>query len=256
MQKNREFSHLKHFKEICSFFPEGEIECTEKPDFLVHTQDTILGIEHTEIFRPGPTNGTSPQAQESIYQRVVDKASSSYLENHSQPLLVQISFNERIMIGKKDGKSLADAIDRLAKAVVRLLEMAPIVPGNSIIIERTKENSKEFPDEIRRLYVYAYPNGKENRWKSLSPGWIPEITPEDVQEKIDKKEPKLDSYKTKCSELWLLIVAHNVEKSTSIDLSEAAISHYYSTKFDRVFFFWNSTRHYIELQLANINHRL
>jgi hypothetical protein len=57
MDKERELKHLLRFKEVCPLFPDGEIECTEKPDFIVHASNRLLGIEHTEIFQPGPSDG-------------------------------------------------------------------------------------------------------------------------------------------------------------------------------------------------------
>jgi hypothetical protein len=207
-KKNREFNHLINFKEVCPFFPDGLIEITEKPDFIVHTHDNLLGIEHTEIFQPGPTDGTSLQAQDSLGQRVVSKAKRLYLKQYSQPLFVQICFNNKAMISKK-------SVDRLAKAVVHLLEITHIEPGEAITLRRTIENSKDFPNEIIMLHIYAQ-HGKENRWVSSSAGWIPEVTPEYIQEKIDQKEKKLDYYKSKCAITWLLVVADNARIPSSV----------------------------------------
>jgi len=50
MNKERENNHLKHFKSIFKNFPDGEIECQERPDFIVHSKTKIIGIELTEIF--------------------------------------------------------------------------------------------------------------------------------------------------------------------------------------------------------------
>ncbi len=142
-------------------------------------------------------------------------------------------------------------VNQLAEAIVKLIELTPMEPGNPITIKRTTENSEYFPNEIVLFHIYAHPNGKENKWCSSSAGWIPKITPEYLQERIDQKEQKLDNYKSKCSELWLLIVADDLRIPSSVDLPELASAHQYSTRFNRVFFFWNSTRHYIELQLTN-----
>jgi hypothetical protein len=64
MDKERERIHLEHFKEICSFFPNYDFEQAEKPDFIIRALDRNIGIEHTEIFQPGPTNGVSLQSQD------------------------------------------------------------------------------------------------------------------------------------------------------------------------------------------------
>jgi hypothetical protein len=210
----------------------------------VHTQDNFLGIEHTEIFQPSSSNGASLQAQDNLSQRVVNKANDLYFKQNSQPLLVQILFNNRVLMGKKD-------VNHLAEAVVRLIGMTPIKPGNPITIKRTTENSECFPNEIVMLHIYAQPNGKENKWRSSSAGWIPEITPEYLQEIIDQKEQRLDNYQFKCSELWLLIVADDLRIPSSVDLTGLAMAHQYSARFNRVFFLWNLSRRYIELQLTN-----
>ncbi|MCX5847743.1 MAG: hypothetical protein NTW12_15540 [Deltaproteobacteria bacterium] len=246
MKKTRELIHLEHFKEVCLFFPEGEIEKTEKPDFIVHASHKHLGIEHTEMFQPGDPHGQSMQAQDSLAQRVVDKANQLYLQNHSQPLLVQILFKTRGKMGKQD-------VQRIAKMVVHIIEETTIESGSPMTLQRTRQNSEHFPKEIAMIHVYYHPNGKENRWVCSSIGFVPQLTPEQLQEKIDKKEQKLDSYSSKCCELWLLIVADDLRIPSSVDLTVLASTHHYSTRFDRVFFYWNASRKYVELQLANAN---
>lgn len=241
MEKKRELIHLEHFKEICSFFPDGEIEKTEKPDFIVHTPHKKLGIEHTEIFQPGIPNGESLQAQDSLAQRVVDKANKLYLQNHSQPLWVQILFNPRVKIIKQD-------VHRIAEMVFQLIEVAPIESGGYIMLKRDRGNSEYFPQEIAMIHMH--PNKRDNMWRCSSIGIIPEITQEQLQEKIDKKEQKLDSYTQNCSEIWLLIVADDLRVPSSVDLTQSALTYQYKTRFDRAFFFWNSSRRYIELQLS------
>jgi hypothetical protein len=86
-------------------------------------------------------------------------------------------------------------------------------------------------------------------WRCSSAGFIPQITPIQLQEKIDKKDQKLDNYKFKCSKRWLLIVADDLRVPSTVDITVLASTHRYITRFDRVFFFWNSTRRYIELQV-------
>lgn len=240
MTKIREYNHLLHFRDVCHLFPDGEIECTEKPDFIVHGGDRILGIEHTEIFQPGKPDGTSLQAQDSLSQQVVNKASEIYFRNFSQPLLVQVLFNHGTMIRNID-------VARLSNSIVQLIESAHIKPGDSITIKRTKENLEYFPREIIMLHVCI--QHEENEWRSSSSGWIPEITPEYLQERIDQKDLKLKTYKSKCSELWLLIVADNLRIPSAVDLSDMAISHQYPTGFDRIFLFWDSSKSFVELKL-------
>jgi len=42
---------LERFRSAFSGFPDGGIEQTDEPDFLVHRQGSVLGIEITELHR-------------------------------------------------------------------------------------------------------------------------------------------------------------------------------------------------------------
>src|SRR3989304_499394 len=137
MNKTREIIHLEHFKEVYPFFPDGEIEKSEKPDFIVHTLDKHLGIELTEIFQPGAPHGESLQAQDSLAQRVVEKANNLYLQKCSQPMLVQILFRSRGKMSKQD-------VNRIAEMIVCLIEDTPIELGSPITLKRTRENLDRF----------------------------------------------------------------------------------------------------------------
>jgi hypothetical protein len=92
MDKKHELLHLKRFKENCTFFPDGEIECTERPDFIIHLDDKLIGIEHTQIFQPGPPDGSSLQAQAVLMRKIVKKASELYLRQHNKPIFVWVTF--------------------------------------------------------------------------------------------------------------------------------------------------------------------
>jgi hypothetical protein len=245
MKKGRELAHLLSFKKVCPFFPNGEINCSEKPDFLVNGDNYLLGIEHTEIFQPGTSDGKSLQAQDNLGQRITRKASNLYPKHHLQTLLVQIFFNYRATINKQD-------IDRLTKAVVNLVEKTHVEPKGTVTLKKTKDNSDDFPNEILRIHISDSPNGKESQWRCSSAGFIPKLTPEHLQQKIDQKEQKLDNYNSDCSEIWLLIVADNSRIPTSIELSELATEYQYSSRFERVFLFWNSTKRYFELKVRTL----
>lgn len=244
MDKIRELIHLQNFKEICPFFPGGEINCYEEPDFIIDTSDIRLGIEHTQIFQPDPLPGTSLIAHDKNAQDVVNRAYSFYVDHHNQCPSAQIFFYPKVMIRKSD-------LDLLAEKIVYLIEKTPLDPNSVISIKRNRENSEYFPCEIARLCVNTYSNVKENKWNCSSVGWIPDITPEYLQQKINQKNQKVDVYKLNCSEIWLLIVANYSRNPSVVDLSEQAIIHTYSTRFDRIFFFWNGTRQYKELHLTN-----
>ena len=243
MKKGRELVHLQRFKEVCPFFPEGEIEATEKPDFIVHTRDRLVGIEHTEVFQPGPSHGGSLQAQDSLMQRIVGQARDLYMQAGGQSLHVQILFNPGVEIRKQDTAAIAET-------VAQLVEQASVEPGDYAELKPSLETYASFPREVAFIRIYCHPGGRKHHWYCPSIGFIPAITQEDIQGTIEGKERKLDSYTTKCSEVWLLIVANEFRVPSTVDLTQPAMEHCYQTQFDRVFFFWNFDRRFIELRLV------
>jgi hypothetical protein len=244
MSREREILHLNHFKSIFPSFPEGEFDEKEidKPDFIIHTIDHLLGIEHTEIFQTIDSNGFSLQAKDKNAQILVDKAYNFFIGQHNQSPNLQIFFDPRIPIGKEKD------FDSLANKIAYLIELTLIDQNLPLTIKHTKENFEYFPKEIARICLYPCSNGN-GKWHCSSSGFIPAITSADLQDKINIKEPKIDTYKIKCSEIWLLIVADDNRNPSTLDLTFEAANHSYKTRFDRVFFFWNGRRQFIECKL-------
>lgn len=245
MKKARELAHLEHFRQICPVFPKGEIEKTESPDFLVRGGSRLLGIEHTEIFQPGRPHGGSLQAQDSLAQKAVARARELWMEAVGRPLLVQILFHPRVKIAKEN-------IDAIAEAIARAVEKTTIEPGEVVMLKRTGVTQVFLPREVVHIAIRRplIDKKEEDLWRCSSSGWIPELPPQEIQDVIDKKGRKLANYTLNCSEVWLLIVADAARLPATVDLSESALLHVYTTRFDRVFFFSNADRRYAELNIG------
>lgn len=242
MKKERELAHLLCFKEVCSFFPEGRIEPTERPDFVVHASTGLLGIEHTEVFQPGLPHGGSIQAQESLRKRVVSRAKDFYTRSCSLLLHVYVFFNRGIEIKKQDTANMAKVLAQLVG------EASPGI-GKIVKLEPTWETWKNFPEEIAYILIHRDKRYKGSDWIAVSAGFVPSIAPEDIQARIEAKESKLDDYKTRCSEVWLVIVADEFQVSSTVNLARPVMEHGYATEFDRVFFFCNYERKFFEFKL-------
>lgn len=239
MRRERERAHLLHFRKVCSFFPKGKIEVTERPDFVVHTSKGLLGIEHTEMFQPGPPHGGSIQAQESLRQRVLDRAKDLYAQSGAPPLRVDVLFHPGFEIQKQ-------SVDNLSRSLVNLVSRTPPVAEGSVTLKPSWETWEIFPREI--AYVQILYGCKDSGWYPLSVGFIPPIGPDDIQERIRAKEPV--SYKARCFETWLLIVEDGFRISSTVEVTKSAMEYCYTTEFDRVFYFWNFDGRFSELKLA------
>jgi hypothetical protein len=107
-------------------------------------------------------------------------------------------FHPRALLKKRN-------IAHLPEIVFRLIERTPLTPGIPITLKRIAENSEYFPNEVAMVHLYCHPNVKENLWSCSSAGVVSVLTDDDLQAKIDEKEPKLEEYSSPCSEIWLLI---------------------------------------------------
>jgi len=243
MHKEREHAHLLRFKEACPFFPEGRIESDEQPDFVVHTRDGSVGIEHTEMFQPGPSHGGSLQAQESLRQRITDRARDLHEQAGGQPLHVAVLFDPRVRIRKQD-------IQGIARALARFVRKGNVEPDSITQVKRTWETDDTFPKGIVQIQVCRHPGGKQSCWSCLNADYVPPITREDVQGIIERKECKFNVYRAKCPEVWLLIVADSHSAASTIDVTRRAVEYCYETRFDRVFFFWHWDCRFVELRLV------
>lgn len=247
MNNNRESVHFERFRKLCPTFPVGRIEKTERPDFLVHTDDQLIGIEHTEVFQPGPSHSGSLQAQDNLVARIIKRSEELWEETNGPSLLVQVFFDPHIKIAKQN-------VDRIAQSVIDTIKQVSIDPGEVTVLKRTSFTYTHFPQEVVHISIYRSKLGRagENKWECSSVGWIPSLSPQDVQIIIDKKECKLDHYLLKCSEVWLLMVADALRVPSSVDLCETALLHRYNTRFDRLFFLWYADQKLVELHTSAV----
>jgi hypothetical protein len=243
MKKERELAHLELFREILSSFPTGTVEESESPDFIIHTDRGLLGIEHTQVFQPGPPHGGSLQAQDSLARSAVKRASELHIQSGGPPLLVQILFNPQRRIRKRN-------IDEIATAISGTIAKADVKPGDQLLLGRTPATLGSFPKEVALIAVRRPLQELEDRhhWRASSAGFVPMLGPDYVQAVIDRKEPKLVTYNDKCAEVWLLIVAEALRAPSSVDIDGSAVTHKYTTNFDRVFFLWYFDHSLLELK--------
>ncbi len=245
-QKEQESRYLTRFKELYAAFPPGEIKPSERPDFLVCNPDRVIGIEVTEVFQPAPKGTSLPlQQQDAFGIEIVKQAEDLYLQRQKSPLCVQISFKPNIHASRRDQPIIAQNI-------VNLINKTDIIPGESITLKRTRETNAIFPKQIAMIHIYQCPGGKQSAWRSSSSGWIAEQPPEYIQQRIDEKEKKRQQY-APCDAMWLLMVAHDSRHPSCVELSQEALTHHYSTNFDRVFLLWYATNYLFEFSVSRIN---
>ncbi len=231
LQKARERAYLQRFRENLADFPEGEIVPSEHPDFLIKTQPRWIGIELTEyVQEPHEDRGSPMRAQERTEDKVLLTASQQHQSNGLPPVAVHVLWHPHQALGRR-------RIQELAAALADLVQRHLPETGHNVTIRRRRHPAwRSLPQEVAYLSVDRRINFSKNSWTFVRGGWVPTLTPPQLQKLMQNKEAKVPSYRQQCREVWLLIVARGFEPSTFGDLGPEVEGYRFDSGFDRVFF--------------------
>ncbi|MCJ7543158.1 MAG: hypothetical protein MUP47_01115 [Phycisphaerae bacterium] len=238
-KKERERWYLNRFKEIFPSFPEGGIEESEDPDFLLGTSREGIGIEITNLYRSSKRRGGSLlKRQDSLREQVLREAKRIWDDESRGPILVYVHFN--------DGKQLCNGgVKALAHRLVELVGQHSLAVGASGVA-----NWKSFPKEGLRVAIYRHARMQESYWLASQFVVVPALSFELVQAALREKDSKCTEYRKKCSELWLLLVVDGSSKSSMFFIPETIAQTPFEAQFDRAFLYCDSDRKYWQLSLS------
>ncbi len=234
-QNEREqYSHILRFKESFSSFPEGILCFDDNPDVLIKTPQGFLGVEHTRLYR------TLLKEQESLEQRIVDRAKEIYESSGGAPLYITVMFDSKIRLSVRDIESIAASL----KGIV--CRYIPNV-GEPFVLEGWRFGSEGCSPSVRTIFIDRPDNSCEMFWGVGRGGAVPDLASEQIRERIEDKEAKLGNYLSRCSKIWLLIVEDGFGPSSYFVISDEVKKQIYESSFDRIFLFRNFSREVIEL---------
>lgn len=236
LNEREQYSHILRFKESFSSFPEGILCFDDNPDVLVKTPDGIWGIEHTRLY------WGKLKEQESLEQRIVDRAKEVYESGGAPPLYVTVLFDSKIRLGVKDIDSIAASLNGIVCRYV------PNV-GEHFQLEAWRFIPHGFSPAIMTVFIDRPNNSCEMFWGVGRGGAVPDLAADQIRERIQDKETKLGKYLSKCSKIWLLIVEDGFAPSGYFIISDKVKNQIYKSSFDRIFLFRNFSCEAIELNV-------
>jgi hypothetical protein len=224
--KRIESAHFKAFRKLVPDFPDGEVWHEDKPDFRVHTESGILGIEHRLIHMPSDKR-IKLQAAESQQDEIISIAQEHSELRGDPAILATIHFKLNfVTINEKERISLARSIAR-------------------IIHDALEKNSSRYhfkisqpglPSQLRSISIYPLKEESKHFWRCSRSGWVVEDCKELLQDVINKKAKLFPEYMKNCNECWLFLVAQ-LNPSSFIKPNHATIENKYVSPFSRTYFF-------------------
>ena len=226
-KKARERWFLDAFREQLPDFPDGQIEASEKPDFLVAGRFRTIGFEVTSLHQESGSASFGPK-QEAEQKTIVQKAQEMYEQVNTTPVWVHVYFSHHAVFNRQNRS-------RFTRALADLV-MANVPNDDALVqLDNPYNDLERFPIEFDRIEIERRAVVTKNFWSSPSGGIVGEHFVPLLQTAISAKETSLLGYNTACSEQWLLVVMEGMTPSTLFDPSKSTLDHLYSSSFGRVF---------------------
>ena len=225
MNKELERYHLDLFLGAFPQLARGSIEEGEKPDCLLVTADTRIGLEHTSLFHHGP-QVRAREANESLVAALAQRSAES---RGCPPLLVFVDLSLNAAITKPRLKALAD---ELADLVLSHLPDA----GECVEMGLEWPRLSLLPVELVTLRAARPGRIRTGIWQPSRVGIVPFDFRDTLQREVSSKDGKVSTYLQRCDECWLLVVATGDVPSAFVDVNGGVQDAVFQFSFQRAFF--------------------
>ena len=228
LKKDIELRRLECFKRLISNFPRGRIEPTEAPDFLVHDESRVVGIELTDLYR----QASPPQAQqasEAMRRRVVARAQEIYASRQYPAVIATLFFNDRVPIKKAE-------VEPFSAEIADLVSKNILDANSSVEIRANRPDARRLPKVLYEFTVHRFDTVTKTFFSAPGATWAAPLGRADINRALASKAPRQLVYKTRCDEAWLVINADIAESmGTWFDFDSPPFMAPFETNFDRVF---------------------
>jgi hypothetical protein len=154
---------------------------------------------------------------------------------------VYVVFDERRRLRKRDikrfARQLADAV--LPHPAPQRFEDPPV---KIVWGRRTAWTSG--------ILIMGSVDGEERSWNADWGGWVAGITSKHVSDVIKRKAGTEPLARTRCDELWLVIVNDRFFRAAPADISDEALSAVYEAPFDQIIWLLPHVPKAIDFQIA------
>ena len=198
------------------------------PDFLLSGGRGKIGLEITLLQRTEDHSGRPRRAMEGMREQLLDGLRNLWRVRGGLPIEVRISFARH---QSPDKASLPLDVERLCSFVTtRVPRMNSHGEFGS-----DRDDRDALPNCVARVSIARFDARTEANWFGTDVSLVPDLSPSDVQARIDAKELKFTTYQVAASEVWLGIVLDGFRPSGHFTVTNEVRATGYPTRFARVF---------------------
>ncbi|MBO4529284.1 MAG: hypothetical protein J5767_01460 [Paludibacteraceae bacterium] len=243
----KEWAIINMFRSSYPYFPIGELEKSESPDFLLRSGDKLIGIELTELKYEREDKLFNLRAHEDFLTYMMEDAQRIVEEKCDYKLMVEVLFSDDIsptvlMVNEEARLLVRQGLAESIASVVS--ENIPEATGTKYKVDRTSKYGHQSLHPKIQCITILNVTGRwyEGLWYAAIATKVKPLSISSVSQRLVAKNCKLRKYNSSCDEQWLVIIQNSFLMSSSYNSSTAAeaLAHHYKSNFDKVFVFERS----------------
>lgn len=232
-KKQLEILLVNYFRVCYEFFPKGQLNPSESPDFIIKMKNRHeLGIELTRL-TPAVIyyHDENNLAHISVREEIIGLSKDLFEQNSSLKLFVKILFSEEELISAESQISVAVRVVNLIRKAVRNQS------GESFFKESI--TGEMLPGGIDEILIVNHPVMQISAWERANNLGISNDVVYDIRRAIQKKDEKLHRLyqRQRLNYYWLLITTDRLHGVKSFNLPEKIMNHEFYSEFQHVFLF-------------------
>jgi hypothetical protein len=218
----------KHGRALLDFLGiKCTLESAPAPDLLFRLEGRRIGVEDTRLFAEDGSAQRTPQARKTLVDEIAAETQLEYEKRGLPPVEVLLNMR-RCDIKSANVKALSDQI------VDVVTTNLPDNPGRTVVDNDIGDG--RLPVWFDSITITRFPELPQALFSAPRSEWIATIHAADLQQTIDKKAKRLQSYDNACDEVWLLMVEEGSDPSDTLEMPDELWKHAYDFRgFARLF---------------------